>query len=77
MQTRVYEKTGWDKIHFITHGIASGHSAFLGVNIIEAALDRVAEKLQKTVDDLADKGCSFAVIPEGPYCAPQSKGMVP
>ena len=73
MQTRVYEKTGWDKIHFFTHGITSGHSSFLGVNIIEAALDKITGQLQKTVDDLACKGCSFAVIPEGPYCAPQSK----
>lgn len=73
MQTRIYEKTELNKIHFLTHGIASGHSSFLGVNIIEAASDRVVEKLQKTIDDLAGKGCSFAVIPEGPYCAPQSK----
>ena len=77
MQARVYEKTGWDKIHFFAHGIASGHSSFLGVNIMKAAADRITEKLQKTVDDLAGKGCSFAVIPEGPYCAPQSKGMIP
>lgn len=71
MQTRIYEKTELNKIHFLTHGIASGYSSFLGVNIVGAASDRVAEKLQKTIDDLAGKGCSFAVIPEGPYCAPQ------
>ena len=73
MQARIYEKTELNKIHFITHGIVSGHSSFLGVKIIEAASNKVAGQLQKTVDDLAGKGCSFAVIPEGPYCAPLSK----
>jgi len=73
MQARIYEKTELNRIHFITHGIVSGHSSFLGVNIIEAASDKITEQLQKTVDDLAGKGCSFAVIPEGPYCAPLSK----
>ena len=76
MQARVYEKTGLDKIHFFTHGIASGHSSFLGVKIVEAASDRITGQLQKTVDDLAGKGCSFAVIPEGPYCAPQKTGLI-
>ncbi|MDD4357279.1 MAG: hypothetical protein PHN98_08520, partial [Smithellaceae bacterium] len=75
MQARIYEKTQWDKIHLITHGIVSAHSSFLGVKVIEAASDRVAEKLQKIVDHLAGKGCTFAVIPEGPYCAPVAKGM--
>ncbi|MFA5280476.1 MAG: hypothetical protein WC345_09315, partial [Smithellaceae bacterium] len=74
MQARVYEKIELNKIHFLTHGIPPGHSSFLGVNIVEAASGRVAETLQKTIDDLAGKGCSFAVIPEGPYCAPQSRG---
>lgn len=73
MQARIYEKTDLDKIHFVTHGIVSGHSSFLGVKIIEAASDRIAEQLQNTVNDLAGKGCSFAVIPEGPYCAPMKR----
>ena len=75
MQARIYEKTQWDKIHFITHGIVSGHSSFLGVKVIEAVSDRVTKNLQKIVDHLAEKGCRFAVIPEGPYCAPVAKGM--
>jgi len=48
----------------------------LGVKIMETGLERIAGELQKTVDDLARKQCSFAVIPEGPYCAPLSKGLV-
>ncbi len=70
MQARVYEKTGLENLYFFTHGIASRHSSFLGVNIRKAGLKRIAGELQKTVDDLAGKQCSFAVIPEGPYCAP-------
>ena len=76
MQARIYEKTGLDKIHFFTHGIVHAYSSFLGVNILEAGSDRIAGQLQKVVDELARKGCSFAVIPEGPYCAPLSKGIV-
>ena len=70
MQARVYEKTGLDNLYFFSHGIASSHSSFLGVNLIETGSDRIAGQLQETVDDLARQGCSFAVIPEGPYCAP-------
>jgi nickel-dependent lactate racemase len=76
MQARIYEKTGLDKIHFFTHGIVPSYSSFLGVNILEAGSERIAGQLQKSVDELARKGCSFAVIPEGPYCAPLSKGIV-
>mgnify|MGYP000881305372 FL=1 len=75
MQARVYQKTGQENLHFFTHGIASGHSSFLGVKIMEAGSERIAGELQKTVDNLARKQCSFAVIPEGPYCAPLSKGL--
>ncbi len=76
MQARVYEKTGLENLDFFTHGIASRHSSFLGVKIMETGLERIAGELQKTVDNLARKQCSFAVIPEGPYCAPLSKGLV-
>jgi nickel-dependent lactate racemase len=73
MQARIYKKIGMDKIDFITQGIDAAQSSFLGVKIIETPSDKVAAQLQKTIDDLAGKGCSFAVIPEGPYCAPLCK----
>ncbi len=76
MQARVYEKTGLENLDFFTHGIASRHSSFLGVKIMEAGLERITGELQKSVDALARQGYSFAVIPEGPYCAPLSKGLV-
>jgi len=72
MQTRIYEKTGLDRIHFFTHGIASSDSSFLGVKIKEVGSESITSQLQKIIDNMARKGCSFAVIPEGPYCAPLS-----
>ncbi|MDD3249935.1 MAG: nickel-dependent lactate racemase [Smithellaceae bacterium] len=76
MQARVYEKTGLDNLYFFSHGIASGADAFLGAKIMEAGSERITGELQKTVDNLARQGCSFVVIPEGPYCAPLSKELV-
>lgn len=73
VQTRIYEKTGLENIRFFTQGIAAGHSAFLGATIVEASAESITAQLQKSVDDLAGRGCTFAVIPEGPYCAPQSR----
>lgn len=71
MQARFDEKVGWEHVHFYTHGLGKDESAFMGAKVILAGKEDVAARMQAEIDKLAARGLSFAVLPEGPYCAPR------
>lgn len=72
MQARFDAWVGWENVYFYTHGIAPAEGAFLGVRTVCVGAGEIAARIQAEIDGLAEQGCSFAVLPEGPYCTPLS-----
>lgn len=71
MQCRALDKVGRDGLFFVTDKIPQEDLDKLSVNGIST--DNVQHELQKLVDNFIAKGATFAVFPEGPYCAPLSQ----
>ncbi|MCK5806546.1 MAG: hypothetical protein KAI66_27195, partial [Lentisphaeria bacterium] len=72
MQTKVLEHVGDDNLIFVTSGLSSSELAAISVNGVHAPEDRIQENVQEIVDRFVREGRSMAVIPEGPYCAPNA-----
>ena len=70
MQDRFDSRVGWENVHFYTHGIVPAEGTFLGVRTVCVSAGEIAARIQALIDGLAEQGCSFAVLPEGPYCTP-------
>ncbi|MEA2102866.1 MAG: lactate racemase domain-containing protein [Thermodesulfobacteriota bacterium] len=70
MQARFDAWVGWENVHFYTHGIAPAEGTFLGVRTESVSAGEIAMQIQAAIDSLERQGCSFAVLPEGPYCTP-------
>ena len=70
MQCRPLAKVGLANLRFFTPGLAGVDLADLAVTGKRVAPDAMAATLQGEIDRLAKGGAKFAVLPEGPYCAP-------
>jgi len=74
MQTKALQHVGDDNLIFVTDGLSSSDLTRLNVNGIHASEDCVQQRVQDLLDRLIYEGRSVAVIPEGPYCAPITRG---
>lgn len=65
---RALAKVGESNLHFVTPGIPADVLGRMSVAPHAAAPEEVRASAQRLIDSFA--GRTFAVVPEGPYCAP-------
>jgi lactate racemase len=70
MQTRALEKVGKKNLYFVNDTLQKDDLAKLNINPISAKKGKVAEAIQKLLNNLVEKDTTVAVFPDGPYCAP-------
>lgn len=71
MQVRAMEHAGPENLFFLTDGLPDEDLAHLGMAGIDARGKDVAVEVQRLLNEVLADGRSLAVIPEGPYCAPE------
>jgi nickel-dependent lactate racemase len=70
MQCRTLAKVGLANLRFFTPGLDGANFADLAVTGARVAEEDMAATVQREIDRLAAAGATFALFPEGPYCAP-------
>ncbi len=71
MQTRVLEKVGEARLHFVTDSIPAATLATMSVTGHAAPTGGVGPAVQSLLDKLLADGGTVAALPEGPYCVPE------
>jgi lactate racemase len=74
MQTRALKKVGSDGIMVFTAGLDDSESRHIAGRHRRVLLETAATEIQAFIDAQISSGKRLAVIPEGPYCTPVSKG---
>jgi len=75
MQCRALAHVGLDNLRFLTPGLSDVDFADLAVTGRHVPAASLAAEIQREVDRLAAGGATFAIFPEGPYCAPVAPGQ--
>jgi nickel-dependent lactate racemase len=70
MQCRALAKVGLANLRFFTPGLDGANFADLAVTGTRVTEGDMAATVQREIDGLAAAGATFALFPEGPYCAP-------